>query len=44
MVSSPSVRLSESSLVLALGPRLAPGLGAEKENKSCTVPREGSAR
>jgi hypothetical protein len=44
IVSPPSIRVSDSSLVLALGPRPAPGIGAENENKSCTVPREGTVR
>jgi hypothetical protein len=41
VVSSPSIRVSDSSLVLALGLRPAPGPGAENQNKSCTVPCEG---
>ena len=44
VISSPSVRAPDSSLVLALGPRPAPRLGAENENKSCTVLREGRVR
>ena len=38
------VRASDSSLVLALRPLPAPGLGAENENKPRTVPREGRVR
>ena len=38
MISSPSFGASDSSLVLELGPRTAPGLGAENENEPWTVP------
>ena len=39
-----SIRASDSSLVLALGPQPAPRLEAENENEPCSVPREGRMR